>query len=66
MKNYQHGLPGGLPLDLNHGRGDPAGGINFSKGMPCGASGSYCMIWLTCINSVCQDFLFLKEGFSKY
>jgi len=31
MKNYQNGLPAGLPLDFNYGRGDPSVGINSSE-----------------------------------
>jgi len=64
MKNYINGLPAGLPLAFNYGRGDPSVGINSSEKTPCGVLGRFCMIWLTCRNSVCQDFLFLNVGLS--
>jgi len=62
MKNYQHGPSGERPPDFNYGRGDPPEGLNNSNRMPFTAFWHNRKIWLTCFNSVCQDFLRLNAG----
>jgi len=57
MKNYRQGPSGERPPDFNYRRGDPPAGLNNSCRIPCRVFWHNRKIWLTCLNSVCQDFL---------
>ncbi len=63
MKKYQHGPPGQITSFFKNGRGDPYDWINNLFRALLAPIGFYCDVWLTCINSVCQDFLFLNVPF---
>ncbi len=63
MKNYQYGPVGQITSFFKNGKGDPYDWIN-NLFRACDAHfGFESNVWLTCSNSVCQDFLFLNVPF---
>ena len=63
MTTYYHGPPGKLAHCTKNARGNLPGWIaNFGRA-PCTATVYRCQLWLTCKNSVRQDFLFPNVRF---
>ncbi len=60
MKTYPHGPPGRITSFFKNGREDPYDWINTLFRARVAHSGFEFNVWLTCENSVCQDFLFLN------
>jgi len=63
MTNRKNDLPERLASCFRSGRGDPPAGLTDSNSASYEAFRLGRDSWLTCQNSVCQDFLFLNEGF---